>query len=777
MSNQGSMQQSRSAVGSMSLNLDAATEADPLIPRVPSVVRMGARTGVRGRVEIPEFIACISLIVSLSMVVAWGLHGPGSNGTVTRLVYMLTPPSLAMLLSVVAIILQTIARCNGTSVPCGMMPSIFVLFAGAWSVLILVAFSRNASWLYAHTDAFTTAIYAVDAVAVFLAVIFATLREHKRILWHAFAKMHPDTVPPSTWCTLAYCEFGSTALNGTAAVFKHVSTNENVCFVGNTTNVGINLSKLPPSDYGMRQYYLATGDRIDYDACVRTRRANILACKYLMSTILDPKTGDIYVSICPDAANIPIFIGYAVPGRYDPGLRWRGGTGQTDASGRIVVPGSITTLSPSRRKSLASPSARDGNVSGDASGLVNPNVGVASTSAVSQDSHVLHSDNLTICMDGSPILRRVATSLIKQGKAIKVFDRAMLARCIHDEIHAGRNPRCTLAHASRVIVAVGASDHDACRDSHGPVGVQVTLHDAAQLLRDAPPATCPRDIGSAITTPQDNTATSIPTVPAVNQQQTAEVEKLRGRISTFRKEIKALQARVAVEEANTAHVLETSKASDAQHLDAIAHTILRTEEIQAKSSAKVKRLKGLNSTLKAEIANLKQMLQDHNIDLTSQTRAISAEDSPTGAAESTSKHARFSETVMVELVQSEEEDTIRFSSEDEASVAPFAESNASTAVPTPVGKKRKKKKPPPVVQRKRSNSTPEHPGVRLPLPTGRDSPSILDAKTMIHVKRETPSPAGSPSLSQRRKILNHVQAVSAGKSAGNFKPITSPTNG
>lgn len=215
-----------------------------------------------------------------------------------------------------------------------------------------------------------------------------------------------------------YSEFGSTALNGTSAVFKHVSTQENVCFVGNTSNVGVNLSKLPPSDYGLRQYDLASGERIDYDACVRTRRANILVCKYLLSTILDPKTGDIYVSVSPDAVHIPIFIGYAVPGRYDPGLRWRGG--KKEASGRNLIPGSRSTSSP--WKTVVSPSAHDtSSVSIGSTGTSvdtthpNADVGVAGASGSSADNGTLQSDDLTAVMDGNLYLRRVPVSFIKQG--------------------------------------------------------------------------------------------------------------------------------------------------------------------------------------------------------------------------------------------------------------------------------------------------------------------------------------------------------------------------
>lgn len=47
MSKKGGIPRSRATMGSMSLNLDAEAESEPLIPRVPSMIRMGARTGMK----------------------------------------------------------------------------------------------------------------------------------------------------------------------------------------------------------------------------------------------------------------------------------------------------------------------------------------------------------------------------------------------------------------------------------------------------------------------------------------------------------------------------------------------------------------------------------------------------------------------------------------------------------------------------------------------------------------------------------------------------------
>lgn len=83
------------------------------------------------------------------------------------------------------------------------MTSIVVLVAGSWSILVLVACINNATWLDANVHTYTITVYTVDSIAVFFAVVLSILREHKRMLWQAFAKLHPDTVPQETWCTIA----------------------------------------------------------------------------------------------------------------------------------------------------------------------------------------------------------------------------------------------------------------------------------------------------------------------------------------------------------------------------------------------------------------------------------------------------------------------------------------------------------------------------------------------------------------------------------------------
>lgn len=309
------------------------------------------------------------------------------------------------------------------------------------------------------------------------------------------------------------------------------------------------------------------------------------------------------------------------------------------------------------------------------------------------------------------ILRQVPDNALNDP--IKVLDYAALQQQIQIAVLSGVNPRVSLGHRTRVLVAVGGTGgSESMYDRHGVVAFRIILHNAARLLRDAP---CPVVENSP---------------PKRLQPSPRSVKKdaaLKRELDELRQANAALIADVAEERSRKETAVQgwqraSTQAEEAQN---------SLEMLKVKADAKVRKLKDRNSALATEGANLKLQLQDItrvNEQSPPKTRAVTFRSSVTSEHDESVEPAEDSHTLTSPEKHEKKIPTI-LTFEEQAVNNEGSTRSVSNGQGSP-------KRP----------SRSKEPNV---------SPTVAPRKKGLN----RAAPPGSPSLSQRRRILEHVEAV------------------
>jgi hypothetical protein len=299
------------------------------------------------------------------------------------------------------------------------------------------------------------------------------------------------------------------------------------------------------------------------------------------------------------------------------------------------------------------------------------------------------------------------------GNPIKILDYQALQLEIDAVAATGADPRLALEHRTRALVAIGVADtSETERNRQGVVAFRVILHNAVRLLRNAPrPAAEPDPPKLVQPSPRMNAKA---------------LSKVKLELEELRAEKLVLEAEVTEERSRKENaVLGWQKAS--AHSEAAENAL---ELVKAKAEAKFRKLKDRNAALATEGANLKQQLHDTTEAVPTANTSIV---SPTRASLSPPK------TVDVAALSR----SVTFVSSTTA-----VKSDGGDAAATSILSPDRPTTP--------SRGSSRAKGITSDQPTRSIvSPTVVPRKCSLNKA----APPGSPSMSQRSRILQHVEAV------------------